>query len=208
MSLLAALLLAQAAPAPVPADIAGYYNGSRMELAAELVLHPDGRFDYGLSYGALDEVAAGQWSVSEGAVVLESDPVRPPVYSFSDLGAEQAGLVVAKLVLPQGLQPQFFSFALVGDGIYPIEGKVDYRGEAQIAFDPAHPPAAIRVLLPIYELVSDPFPLDLKQGGRHIEVRFTPNDLGRIAFQDTHLPITDQGLTFERFGEKIIFRKR
>jgi len=210
MAWMAVITLLQSATAQpsAPADMAGYYNGSRMEVAAELVLHPDGRFDYGLSYGALDEAAAGRWTVADDAVVLESDPVRPPVYSFSDLGAEKAGLVTAKLITPKGMEPQYFSFVLVGNGMAPIDRQVGYGGDTEIEYDVVHPPQAIRVILPIYDLASDPFPIDLKAGGRRIEVRFTPNDLGRVAFQDTHLPIHDDGLHFERFGEEIIFRKR
>ncbi len=99
--------------------------------------------------------------------------------------------MVAKLVLPQGLQPQF-SFALVGDGLYPIEGKVDYRGRyPSWRSRPSagrDPPYFSRYMNWSAIRSRSIF----KQGGRRIEMRFTPNDLGRVAFQDTHLPITDQ----------------
>lgn len=212
MGLLAAMMLLQAAatpaPATPPAALAGIYDGSQMEMAAELVLHPDGRFDYGLSYGALDEEASGRWSVTADAVTLRSDPVTPPAYSFEDKGAEHPGTVTAKLEVQAGPNPQFFSFALTGDGIAPIAADVGSDGEAVLAYDPAHPPSAIRVLLPIHELVSQPFPLDLARDGRRIVVRFTPNDLGRVMFEDALLPVTDDGLQMERFGRTIAFRKR
>lgn len=211
MALLAAMALFQAAtaaPAATPASLAGEYDGSQMEMAAELVLQPDGRFEYGLSYGALDEVSSGRWIASADAVMLSSDPVTPPAYSFEDKGAEHPGTVTAKLEAQQGLNPQYFSFVLTGDGIAPIEADVGPDGEAVLAYDPASPPNAIRVLLPIYELVSQPFPLDLAKDGRRVVVRFTPNDLGRVMFEDALLPITEDGLHMERFGRTIIFRKR
>lgn len=209
MGLLALCVLLQAAvPVPDAGALAGYYNGSQAELAAELLLHPDGRFEYGLAYGALDEVAAGRWTVVDGAVALDSDPVRAPAYSFTDLGPEPAGLVAARLIVPQGMEPQYFSFVLVGDGMAPIERQVGQGGDTEIGYDPAHPPRGIHVTLPVYDLASKEFPIDLKAGGRRIEVRFTPNDLGRVAFDDTRLGIAGDGLHFERFGREIIFRKR
>lgn len=210
MALLAVMALLQAATAlaATPASLVGEYDGSQMEMAAELVLHPDGRFDYGLSYGALDEESAGRWTATAEAVTLRSDPVTPPAYSFEDKGAEHPGTVTARLEVQQGLNPQYFSFVLTGDGIAPIEADVRQDGEAVLAYDPAHPPSAIRVLLPIYETVSQPFPLDLSKDGRRVVVRFTPNDLGRVMFEDAVLPITDEGLHMERFGRTITFRKR
>lgn len=211
MGLLAAIALFQAAtaaPAATPATLAGAYDGSQAEMAAELVLQPDGRFDYGLSYGALDEISSGRWTATADAVTLRSDPVTPPAYSFEDKGAEHPGTVTAKLEVAPGLNPQYFSVVLTGDGIAPIEGAVGPDGEAVLAYDPAHPPSAIRVLLPIYELESQPFPIDLTRDGRRVVARFTPNDLGRVVFEDALLPITDEGLRMERFGRTITFRKR
>ncbi|ARS28012.1 hypothetical protein [Sphingomonas sp. KC8] len=212
MGWLAALLLAQATVGgTVPADmaaVAGRYDGSRMEMGAELELAPDGRFQYALAYGALDEVATGRWRVADGAVILDSDPVRAPAYRFIDRGTEKSGRIVARLIVPKGMEPQYFSFVLLRAGDRPIERQVGYGGNTELAYDPAYPPTEIRLMLPIYDLISPAFPLDLAKAGRRIEVAFTPNDLGRVAFADTHLPIVKDGLRFERFGATILFRKR
>jgi len=211
MGLLGVVALLQAAtvgPVSAPASLAGAYDGSQTEIAAELVLHPDGRFDYGLSYGALDEIASGRWSASAEAVMLESDPVRPPAYTFTSMGAEKPGRVTATLQLPEGMEPQYFSFVLTGNGAAPIEQQVGPDGEAAISYDPAHPPREIRVILPIYDLASQPFPIDLSGEGRRVSVHFTPNDLGHVMFEDTSLTITGEGLQMERFDRTILFRRR
>ena len=56
----------QAQPtAPVTREsLAGTYDGGQMEVAAQLLLKPDGRFQYELAYGALDDLAygAGVWT--------------------------------------------------------------------------------------------------------------------------------------------------
>lgn len=59
-----------AAPEAHPAKLAGLYDGGQMEIAAALELGKDGRFRYGLSYGALDEIAAGSWQAEADTIVL------------------------------------------------------------------------------------------------------------------------------------------
>jgi hypothetical protein len=57
--------------APADATLAGhYYLHGVMEVGSELLLLPNGRFDYMLAYGALDELASGCWSREGGSVAL------------------------------------------------------------------------------------------------------------------------------------------
>jgi len=73
---LAALILALAAPrvqardcAPQDPALAGLYQlEGEMEVGAQLYLSPDGRFEFGLAYGAVDQYGRGCWSV-EGKVL-------------------------------------------------------------------------------------------------------------------------------------------
>lgn len=59
-----------AVPDQHPARLVGIYDGGQMEMAAGLELGKDGHFRYGLSYGALDEAAAGTWSAAADTVTL------------------------------------------------------------------------------------------------------------------------------------------
>jgi hypothetical protein len=57
--------------APADGTLAGSYHLSgMMEVGSELRLLPNGRFDYMLAYGALDELASGCWSREGGSVTL------------------------------------------------------------------------------------------------------------------------------------------
>ncbi|EQB09551.1 hypothetical protein L288_05545 [Sphingobium quisquiliarum P25] len=47
-----------------------YYLQGVMETGSELMLHPDGRFQWYLVYGALDLFAEGRWQEADGQVVL------------------------------------------------------------------------------------------------------------------------------------------
>jgi hypothetical protein len=72
----------QVDPAPVSREsVIGTYDGGQMEVAAQLVLKPDGHFSYGLAYGAMDEEAEGTWDAKYGAVFLTTVPaVKSPAF--------------------------------------------------------------------------------------------------------------------------------
>ncbi len=57
------------------ADFAGHYvlEGVR-EVGSQLLLRPNGTFEYMLAYGAADYMAKGKWKQDGDAVVLTSDP--------------------------------------------------------------------------------------------------------------------------------------
>jgi hypothetical protein len=58
---------------PADASLAGhYYLHGVMEVGSEFELRADGRFDYMLAYGALDELASGCWSRKGGVVTLKA----------------------------------------------------------------------------------------------------------------------------------------
>lgn len=72
------------------AALAGhYYLSGVMETGSELLLKPDGRFDWYITYGAVDQVAKGRWSRADRTVTLRAD-----------LPATDAPLVRADQVLP------------------------------------------------------------------------------------------------------------
>jgi hypothetical protein len=47
-----------------------------METGSELLLRPDGRFQWYLAYGALDLFAEGTWTEKDGAVTLTSEKTK------------------------------------------------------------------------------------------------------------------------------------
>jgi hypothetical protein len=83
--------------APADATLAGhYYLGGVMEVGSELSLLPNGRFDYMLAYGALDQLASGCWSREGGSVTLvaskfESNMEDPMKFDRLELKVLPAG---------------------------------------------------------------------------------------------------------------------
>ncbi len=52
-------------------------------MGSELLLHPDGRFEYFLAYGAYDENASGTWGVAGELVILKtSGGYTPPRFTL------------------------------------------------------------------------------------------------------------------------------
>ena len=71
MKLAAAVLLATIACA---ADVSGRYElRGVMEVGSELLLHPDGRYEFELAYGAADYESKGSWKLEGGSVLLTAD---------------------------------------------------------------------------------------------------------------------------------------
>jgi hypothetical protein len=63
--------------APADPSLAGhYYFHGVMEVGSELLLKPDGRFEYMLAYGALDELASGCWTRNGGSVTLHASKFK------------------------------------------------------------------------------------------------------------------------------------
>lgn len=104
--LLPAVAIVAGAPAlaadPHPASLAGVYDGGQMEIAAGLELTKDGKFRYVLSYGALDEMAAGTWSAAGDSVTLyvqqyeSNDPSGDGKFGPSVLKLEDGNLILPR----------------------------------------------------------------------------------------------------------------
>ncbi|WP_375195782.1 hypothetical protein [Sphingobium sp.] len=81
-----AAFLAAPAPAQTPDRAGHYYLRGVMETGSELMLHPDGRFQWYLVYGALDLFAEGRWAERGGAVILTSEKTKDvPAPAFQTL---------------------------------------------------------------------------------------------------------------------------
>jgi hypothetical protein len=189
---------------PNSSGLVGTYDGHQMEMAVGLELRADGRFDYGLSYGALDERASGTWRVDGNDVLLTSDPVTPPKFVMLEQRPASDGKMHLVLDLPKGWTRQYFDAEIgLADGRF-VGGQLSDDSDA-IALAPGDRPVSLCLALGVYELRSDAFRLDATAAST-IHVRFEPNDLGKVAFAKTPLRIDGKTLTFDRYGRSIVFR--
>jgi hypothetical protein len=199
---------AQTAPPPVAAitsqSLAGTYDGGQMEVGAELVLKPNGRFGYELAYGALDESAEGTWEFKDGAVFLTTVPtvVPPRFVVVTDTIDPNPGLWI-KLTKPvmEGARQR----------IYLIYGPGEEPDMAEVADDGSVPlpgnrrPTAIIPEIPIYPVMNKPIPLT-GTGGHHFVLSFEPNDIGKADFRATRLAIDNGVLVMPRRDLQLMLR--
>ncbi|MEJ5975151.1 hypothetical protein WG901_00760 [Novosphingobium sp. PS1R-30] len=205
LSIFCALALTtQAAHAATVRCLAGQYNGGATEVAAELILASDGRFRYGLSYGAIDERAQGRWESDGTQVLLDSDPVNPPRFSLVGESPVAADEFRLKLDLPDGLSPQFFNALLVLSDGSTLGSPLGYQTWA-VPLKPGQTVVSVKFQLPALDLESERFALT---AGTASEARFSfaPNDLGQIAFAHEPLTVDGRELLLIRHDREVRFR--
>src|SRR5437764_7935468 len=181
-----ALFLVIAATSSGPAtaqsgSLAGVYDGGQMEIAAALELTPDGRFNYAFSYGALDEQAAGRWTVNGDRVLLSSNPVVAPRLLPVPRGRGPEGMLQLSLDVPRGVSRQYFD-AMITRGNGQTQ-KVQLSEEGlSLPFARTDPPSAVRLVLQIFRVTSEPVTLD-PSSGYAVQFRCEPNDIGKADFR-------------------------
>jgi hypothetical protein len=192
---------------PSPADecLAGDYDGHAMEMAGGLHLEAGGRFRYGLSYGAVDEEAEGRWERDASSVYLTSDPITPPRFALVSESAAPAGEFQVALDVPRGISRQYFNVMLtLADG-RTIARQMSEDGLV-LPLEAGEKVASIRVLLPVFDLESERFPLAAGTASE-VHIRFEPHDLGKVAFARQPLAIEGSVLVLQRYDRKIPFSR-
>jgi len=205
--LLAAVALMSSGPSLAqsrPVSLAGTYNGSEPEVGTELRLGRNGRYQYQLSYGALDETSEGTWTADANGIVLTSDPVKSPIVQYLGYERGTGSTVTITLEAPEQLPWQLFSvFVLHADGNVaqiPFES-----GSLQLPLTGAGAPRKIAIAFPLYQVASPPYDISPAVGAIHF--RFVPNDLGKVAFDHHRLPWDGDGFDLNRFGKVLHFHK-
>jgi hypothetical protein len=194
-----ALLLAAAA---TPHSVAGVYQAQQMEVAAALELRKDGHFRYALSYGAVDEEAAGTWTFDGKTVRLTSVPMpKPPSFELVSDEPAPKGELYLKLEDP-GFEWGHPLYAIGTDMKQAFELEADEDGKVDLAGKP--PVLEIAPMIPVYGPAKDVFRLSPDRGHRLL-FRFHRNDLGKAAFDREPLAFTAKGLVLNRYDAEIRF---
>ena len=196
--------------APTRASLAGTYDGGQLEVAAQLILKPDGHFQYELAYGALDEAAEGTWDVKDTVVLLTTVPTAvPPRFVVVSDTPDPNGTLHIHLTktLVEGMRQR----VLLLYGANPKPGQDS--DEADIADDDSVPipagkhPTAFIPEIPVYPTLPAPIPLTGPAGHRFV-LRFEPNDIGKANFHATPLVLQDGVLVMPRRDLQILLRFR
>ncbi len=192
------LLLIGAAPNSPGRDPAGTYRlVGEHDVASGLRLQADGRFQYFLMAGALDEMAEGRWSVAGGMVTLTTEPapVRP-VFEAGPSSKDKAAAFRVKVSAPGGGGIAGVDLRIGFDEGAPVEAYTQEDGWTLPA-EEKRIPRWIELEVPMHDFASPRFPIDLAAGNA-LAFTLVPNDLGKLDFTGVKVEVADGALIVHR----------
>lgn len=200
------VLLAAASTAASGAPPAQRYRlVGQPDVASELILHPDGRFQYFLAAGALDEHAEGRWTRDGKIIRLTTMPrPRPAAFSAGSAGLDPGAPFTVKVTWPDGRGIAGVDLPITFDRGDPAEG---YTQEYGWSIDPAETrtPRTIMFAVQMHGLRSQPFPVDPARANR-LTFILTPNDLGTVDFDNLPLTVTKDRVIMPRGAPSPMLR--
>lgn len=185
---------------------AGVYRlVGEQDAASALALRPDGRFQYFLIYGALDEQAEGRWSVADGVVTLVTEPRPvPPAFSRDPSAKTGSAPLSVRVRWPDGGGIALVDLRVGFDEGPPAEGYTQEEGWSLPA-EESRRPRWIQLKVPMHEFTSPRFPIDLATGNA-LAFTLTPNDLGKFDFEGIRVEVEPNALVVVRGGARLRYQ--
>jgi len=177
-------------------DVTGHYllRGVR-EVGSELLVQPDGKFQYMLAYGAADYMAAGTWKREGDSIVLNTVTKGDPPFKLLKSSASPEEGIRITVKGPGGHKAPNIDVFLKLDGKV-IEGRTDSAG---IAAFPRGNKGSVRFVIDVYQFQSEEFPLP----AGHNELEFQINGEAITTVKFVNEPLKVNGRTLEmRFWDK------
>ena len=192
-----AVSLASGAATQAPSLVGDYRLSEGPDAAGGLRITSDGRFQYGLSVGAMDERAEGRWEARGDAVCLFTDPAPVPPAFAKIAPVEVDGAVPTIFVSwPNGRGIAGIDFVIGFDRGDPIEDYTQVYGWTMPEGD-TRVPRWIELSEPIYNIAAPRFELVAGDEGK-LHARLVPNDFGVAAFDGACFRARDGAFTLTR----------
>jgi hypothetical protein len=198
MKVVAVVLLSFVALTALGQDMAGnYVLRGVMEVGSELLLKPDGKFEFMLAYGAADYWAKGTWSRDGAAVVLHSAGKEEAPFRLLRSEAGKPGQIRV-VVLGQndkGVENIDVHLLIAGKA---LNGRTDSDGAAVFPDDPkAH---AVAFEVPVYEVQAGPYEIDPTKKDFYFEIN--GDAITQVFFKDERLAIDGTTLVMKHGDPK------
>ena len=160
-----------------------------MEVGSELLLRPDGTFEYMLAYGAADYEASGTWKVDGDAVVLTTGGAEKQAFRLIRSAAVK-GDGIRVIVKGPGGEPADHIDVGIKTGAGYLNTTTDDNGVAQ--FTTKSTATAVAFRIPVYQYAAGPFAVDPQHNEFQFEIDGTA--ITRVAFKGERLKISGKTL--------------
>ena len=197
--LAAALLAAPAIPAAAQESpwVGEYSLAEGPDVGGGLLIRNDGRFQYMLAAGALDERAEGRWEIRGEAICLTTDPKPvPPAMEKGQLIEVEGAVPTLLVTWPDGEGVPGVDFTIGFDSGDPTEDYTQNYGWT-MPDDDKRKPRWVELREPIYGITAPRYELTEADGGK-LHVIIVPNDIGVVDFDGACAEKTERGLTLHR----------
>ncbi|MGA2182466.1 MAG: hypothetical protein ABSH47_05500 [Bryobacteraceae bacterium] len=190
------LLLMMLAVTAQAADMAGhYYLQHVMEVGSELLLKPDGTFEFGLAYGAADYYAKGKWRTEGGSVILNSTDKEEPPFRLTRSAATKSPGTRVWVLAPDG-QPAAHIDVVIDTAGGKSAAKTSDEGVAEFPDKTGARSAFLRIA--VYQVQAGPFALNPAHNDFYFEIN--GDAITRVPFKDERLAIDGAALVMTHYG--------
>ena len=166
-----------------------YYLRGVREVGSELLLRPNGTFDYMFAYGASDYMASGTWRRDGDSVVLNSTGKDEPPFKLLRSAKATADGIRVIVKGPNGQPvPNIDTILLTASG--KVNGRTDSSGAAE--FPAVNRPKAVMFEIPVYNFQSKPTEVN----AAHNEFQFEINGeaIATVQFKSERLKMNGKAL--------------
>jgi hypothetical protein len=182
-----------------------YYLQGVHEVGSELLLHPDGRFQYFLAYGAYDENADGNWRVEGEIIILNtSGGYAPPRFTLKQSLSKPDQPLAILVQDKTGRGIPGIDVMVDYGGTKPESGYTQYYGWQASGLN--RNPQAIGLGIKMYHLEPQWFKVAGPPSNYYV-FAFDPGDLGKVQFRQTPVRWDNGALIMERRGQTMRYVK-
>jgi hypothetical protein len=196
MKIAVALLVFFASFAAYGQDLAGsYVLHGEMEVGSELLLKPDGKFEFMLAYGAADYWAKGTWKRDGNTVVLHTAGKKEEPFKLLRSEAGKPGQIRIFVMGQNNKGVENIEVHLMA-GDKPIDGRTDSDGMA--VFPDAAKAHGVAFEVPVYQVATAPYPIDATHKDYYFEIN--GDTITQVFFTDEPLAIDAGNLIMTHWG--------
>jgi hypothetical protein len=196
-ALLLVAAIAAASPIPQSDDPAGHYVlDGMMEVGSELMLKPDGQFEFMLAYGAADYWAKGTWRRDKDAVVLNSSGKQEEPFRFVRGESGTAGRIRVWVLAKNGRGVPHIRVTLhAADG----DSEATTSGEGAADFPEVAKPSGVSFEIRVYHVQAGPFEINPAHKDLYFEIN--GDAIQQVLFNEERLETDGKDLVMKHWGD-------